>query len=175
LAVVALQGGSTLSAIVGGQMLIRYTRYKRVPLIGLLFSIAGLAPLVVAPTGFSPAATLTLLTVVGFGLGPMFPFTVVVVQNAVELHELGIATSAMNFFRALGGAFIVALFGAILVAGAPALGGMAIGPAAGAGEGSESFRFVFAAAVLCLGIALASILALEERPLRGSDTARGVV
>jgi len=175
LAIVALQGGATLSAIIGGQMLIRYTRYKRVPLIGLIFSIAGLAPLVVAPTGFSPAATLALLTIVGFGLGPMFPFTVVVVQNAVALHELGIATAAMNFFRALGGAFIVALFGAILVAGAPTVGGMAVGPAVGSGEGSETFRFVFAAAVLCLGIALASILLLEERPLRGADTARAAV
>jgi hypothetical protein len=35
-------------------------------------------------------------------------------------------------------------------------------------DAAESFRWVFAAAIACLMVALASILALEERPLRGS-------
>jgi len=36
-------------------------------------------------------------------------------------------------------------------------------------DAAEAFRWVFAAAALCLLIALACILALEERPLRGSS------
>jgi hypothetical protein len=36
-------------------------------------------------------------------------------------------------------------------------------------DAAEAFRWVFAAATLCLAIALACILALEERPLRGSS------
>jgi hypothetical protein len=36
-------------------------------------------------------------------------------------------------------------------------------------EAAEAFRWVFAAAILCIAIALACILALEERPLRGSS------
>jgi MFS family permease len=170
-AIVALQGGATLSSIVGGRLLVRFTHYKRVPLIGLLLSIAGLAPLVAAPTGFSPAAALALIALVGLGLGPTFPFTVVVVQNAVALHDLGIATGAMNFFRALGATFLVALFGAILVAGAPVIGGMSAGTVLAAGAAAGTFRLIFAAAMLCLAIALASILALDERPLRGANTA----
>jgi hypothetical protein len=35
-------------------------------------------------------------------------------------------------------------------------------------DAAESFRWVFAAAIACLMVALASILMLEERPLRGS-------
>jgi MFS family permease len=166
---VALMGGSTLTSIVGGRLLVRFTRYKRVPLAGLALAIAGLAPLALAPSGFSPLAALALITVVGFGLGPTFPFTVVVVQNAVALHELGIATGAMNFFRALGATFLVALFGAIMLAGAPMMRGMPADPTlVGAGAG-EAFRFVFAAAILCLAVAIASILALQERPLRGAS------
>jgi MFS family permease len=170
-AIVALQGGATLTSIAGGHMLVRFTHYKRVPLVGLLLAMAGLAPLAVAPTGFSPAVALALITVVGFGLGPTFPFTVVVVQNAVALHDLGIATGAMNFFRALGATFIVALFGAIVLAGASMIRGMSIGSMLAAGAETGSFRLVFAVAVLCLVIAFASILALEERPLRGAKTA----
>jgi MFS family permease len=170
-AIVALQGGATLTSVVGGRLLVRFTHYKRVPVIGLLLSIAGLAPLAMAPTGFSPAAALGLIALVGFGLGPTFPFTVVVVQNAVALHELGIATGAMNFFRALGATFIVALFGAIVLAGAPVIGGTSVGTLLAAPDAAQTFRLVFAVAILCLTIALASILALEERPLRGANAA----
>jgi hypothetical protein len=136
----------------------------------LLVSIAALLPLAVAPTGFSPGAALALLTLAGFGLGPTFAFTVVVVQNAVALHELGIATGAMNFFRALGATFIVTMFGAIVLAGAPLMRGMSPAAAAVAID-PIGFRFVFPAAALCLGIALICVLFLEERPLRGSKPA----
>ena len=89
-----------------------------------------------------------------------------VVQNAVAMHELGIATGAMNFFRALGATFLVALFGAIMLAGAPVARGM---PVDAARAGSSAFGLVFAAAMLCLAVAIASILALQERPLRGAN------
>src|SRR5262249_59597192 len=90
--IIALQGAATLTSIVGGGLLVRFVHYKRVPLVGLLLSGAALVPLAIAPTGFSPAAALGLIALVGLGLGPTFPFTVVVVQNAVALHPLGVAT-----------------------------------------------------------------------------------
>ncbi len=168
-AIIALQGPATLTSIVGGRLLVRFTHYKRVPLISLLLSIAALVPLALAPTGFSPAATLGLIALVGLGLGPTFPFTIVVVQNAVALHQLGIATGTMNFFRALGSTFIVAGFGAIVLSGAPVIRGISAGAVLAGTDAAEAFRWVFAAAILCLVIALACILALEERPLRGSS------
>ena len=139
------------------------------PLVGLLLSIAALVPLALAPTGFSPAGALGLIALAGLGLGPTFPFTIVVVQNAVALHQLGIATGTMNFFRALGSTFIVAGFGAIVLAGAPVMPGMSAGVVLAGTDAAEAFRWVFAAAILCLAIALACILTLEERPLRGSS------
>src|SRR4249919_3100179 len=152
LTIIALQGGATVTSIVG-----------------LVLSIAALVPLALAPTGFSPAAALGLIALAGLGLGPTFPFTIVVVQNAVAMHQLGVATGTMNFFRALGSTFIVAGFGAIVLAGAPVIRGVSAGAVLTGVDAAEAFRWVFAAAALCLTIALACILALEERPLRGSS------
>ena len=149
--------------------LVQFSHYKRVPLVGLVISIAALVPLALAPTGFSPAAALGLIALAGLGLGPTFPFTIVVVQNAVAMHQLGVATGTMNFFRALGSTFIVAGFGAIVLAGAPVIRGVSAGAVLTGVDAAEAFRWVFAAAALCLTIALACILALEERPLRGSS------
>jgi MFS family permease len=167
--IIALQGAATLTSIVGGRLLVRFVHYKRVPLVGLLLSVAALVPLAIAPTGFSPAAALGLIALVGLGLGPTFPFTVVVVQNAVALHQLGVATGTMNFFRALGSTFIVSAFGAIVLAGAPVVRGMSAGAVLAGTDAAEAFRWVFAAAILCLAVALSCILALEERSLRGSS------
>jgi hypothetical protein len=102
-------------------------------------------------------------------LGPTFPFTIVVVQNAVAPHQLGIATGTMNFFRALGSTFIVTSFGAIVLAGAPSIRGVSVSAVLAGTDAAEAFGWVFAAAILCLVIALACVLALEERPLRGSS------
>jgi MFS family permease len=167
--IVALQGAATLSSVVGGRLLVRFAHYKRVPLVGLLISIAAFVPLALAPTGFSSLAALGLIALAGFGLGPTFPFTIVVVQNAVALHQLGIATGTMNFFRALGSTFIVTGFGAIVLAGAPSIRGASAGAVLAGTDAAEAFRWVFAATILCLVIALACILVLKERPLRGSS------
>ncbi len=168
LTIIALQGTATITSIAGGRLIARMRRYKRVPLVGAVVAIAAFVPLAIAPTGFSPAVALALIAVAGSGLGPMFPFTIVVVQNAVPMHQLGVATGTMNFFRALGGTFIVTAFGAIVLAGAPTVRGLSAGAVLAGAEAAEAFRWVFAAAVLCLVIALAAVIALEERPWRGS-------
>jgi len=55
--------------------------------------------------------------VVGAAVGLVFPVTTVSIQNAVPHHQVGIAMGALNFFRSLASAFIVAVLGAILLAG----------------------------------------------------------
>ena len=42
LTIIALQGGATVTSIVGGRLLVRFSHYKRVPLVGLVISIAAL-------------------------------------------------------------------------------------------------------------------------------------
>ncbi|MDQ3181400.1 MAG: MFS transporter, partial [Acidobacteriota bacterium] len=57
------------------------------------------------------------LIFVGAGLGMTMLTLLIAVQQAVERHQLGIATSLNQFSRAIGGAFGVAIMGAFLTAG----------------------------------------------------------
>src|SRR5262249_2302810 len=93
---------------------------------------------------------------------------VVLVQNAVALHQLGIATGTMNFFRALGSAFMVSGFAAIVLAGGPMVRGVSADAVLAGAEAAQNFRLGFPAPIPCPMGDLASILMLEERPLRGS-------
>jgi MFS family permease len=115
-----------------------------------------------------------VLTLIGFGAGTVYPVATVSIQNAVPTHQVGTATGAMNFFRSLASTLAVAVMGAILLA--------ALGTAPERGTGVEllvesakaagvdvaaMFRFVFVAADAFLVAALAAVLLMEERPLRG--------
>jgi hypothetical protein len=53
------------------------------------------------------------MVVLGLGVGCVMQVLVVAVQNAVPQSQLGTATSSSTFFRSIGGAFGVAIFGAI--------------------------------------------------------------
>jgi EmrB/QacA subfamily drug resistance transporter len=54
----------------------------------------------------------TILT--GFGLGMTFPLYTIAVQNAVPYNILGVATSMVPFFRFMGGAAGLAVFGSVV-------------------------------------------------------------
>jgi hypothetical protein len=114
------------------------------------------------------------LTVISMGCGATYPVCTVSVQNAVPLHQVGTATGAMNFFRALMSALQVAILGAIVVAGfgvgmERGRGGDAVVQAASAlgGGVSHVFGLMFAAAGLFLAMGLLALIFMEERPLRG--------
>jgi DNA-binding MarR family transcriptional regulator len=53
------------------------------------------------------------MAVLGLGVGLVTQVLVMAVQNAVDYHNLGAATSGVIFFRSIGGAFGTAIFGAI--------------------------------------------------------------
>jgi len=169
LALIAFMAGATLGSLLTGRLIVRLTHYMRVPIVGLIVAIATLAFLAVFPAGLSLGAFTLLLGVLGIAIGPMYPASTIVMQNAVKLHQLGTATGALNFFRLLGGAIIVATFGAIVLgnagdhAGVVTLEKLAVGHP----DFAPAFRLVFIAAAVFLAIALACVLAVEERPLHG--------
>lgn len=169
LALIAFMFGTTVGSLLTGRLLARLTRYMRVPIIGLILSIGTLSILAIEAGSLSLGAFVALLGVLGIAIGPMYPTTTIVMQNAVKPHQLGIATGVLNFFRLLGGAIIVAAFGAIVLgsagnhAGVMALEKLAAGPA----DFVPAFRVVFVAAAIFLTVALACVLAVEERPLHG--------
>jgi hypothetical protein len=82
---------------------------------------------------------------------------------------------AMNFFRGLTAAFIVAAMGAIVlvtlgVSPERRGGGASVVTATAKAAGVDlayAFRGVFALGVLCLIASLIALIRMEERPLRG--------
>jgi EmrB/QacA subfamily drug resistance transporter len=172
LALIGFVVGTTVGSVIAGRLLARMERYKWVPVVGLLIAIAAIVPLAIAPAGVSLAGVCVLLAIAGTGLGPMYPVTTVVIQNVAAPHHTGTATGTLNFFRQLGGAFIVAAFGAIVLGAlgnagdAAALETLAGHNRAGV-DFASTFRWVFIAAAVFLAIACLAMMAVEERPLRG--------
>jgi MFS family permease len=150
----------------------RIDHYKRVPVVGLLIGIVTLGILATKPAGFSLIEISALLALCGLGLGTMYPLTTVIMQNVVLPHQMGTATGMLNFFRLLGGAFIVAGFGAIVLGSVDGgqvlnLDRLAHATQNSAADFAQVFRRVFVAAAACIGLALAAIAIMPERPLRG--------
>ncbi len=108
-----LMAGLLVAAIASGRAISRIGRYR-------IFPIAGTATLVVGMyllslLGVSTASWLAsvYMLVVGVGIGLVMQVLVLVVQNDVRAEDIGVATSTATFFRSVGGAFGVAIFGTI--------------------------------------------------------------
>jgi EmrB/QacA subfamily drug resistance transporter len=169
LALIAYMGGATLGSLVSTRVIVRMKHYMRVPIGGLVVAVLVLAVLATNPAQHSLTEVVALLFVLGLGLGPMYPVSTIVMQNTVKPHQLGTATGTLNFFRTLGGAIVVAIFGAIVLSG---MGEGAPGTtldtlAAGHGNLGTAFHWVFIAAAICLGVSCACVLVVEEQPLHG--------
>jgi EmrB/QacA subfamily drug resistance transporter len=166
---IGFMAGATIGSLVTGRLIARLTHYMRLPIVGLLIGIAALGFLAVDPAGLSLGTFALLLGVVGAAIGPMYPTSTIVMQNAVKPHQMGTATGTLNFFRLLGGAIIVAVFGAIVFGGAGERGGVGTPEtlAAVRADFAPAFRLVFIVAAIFLAIALACLFAVEERPLHG--------
>lgn len=135
-----MMAGMMLTSIVSGIAISRTGRYKMFPVAGLV--VVGLAMVWLTTLSGDMSMWLfgAMIFTLGAGMGLVMQTVVLAVQNAVDPHELGTATSANNFFREIGAAVGSALFTTIFTtrltdnltevfAGAP-------GGAEGAGESS---------------------------------------
>jgi MFS family permease len=171
IAIIALQGSATFMALLAGRTMVRIRHYKRMPLASLAVAILALLALAARPTDLPVGVVVVLIAVIGCGVGPMFPTTIVAIQNAVELHQLGIATGLISFSRSLGGSLIVTVFTAIVLTDVPSGSLLAIEELTAKHSGAlggMAFRWVFVAAAVCLLGAFGCVLTIEERPLRGA-------
>jgi EmrB/QacA subfamily drug resistance transporter len=164
---------TTPGSMVSGRSMMYLRRYKVSAIVGAIVAIASVSALVVWPA-MPLYGVVIVLTLVGFGAGPVSPVATVSIQNAVPATQVGTATGAMNFFRALASTLAVAIMGAILLAGLGATPERGIGvellvaTAGAAGvDVAAVFRFAFAAADIFVVAALVAMLLMEERPLRG--------
>jgi EmrB/QacA subfamily drug resistance transporter len=103
-------------AVIGGRLLLR-VGYRPTSIVG--FSLLTLGFVLLSNFGReTPRVWLYVdLVLIGAGLGLTMLTLLIAVQQAVPRGQLGIATSLNQFSRSIGGAFGVAVMGAVLSAG----------------------------------------------------------
>ncbi|MET7272259.1 MFS transporter [Streptomyces flaveolus] len=190
--------GVLLASTGSGQIVSRTGRWKVFPVAGTAVTTFGLLLLHRLDENSSTAEMSLYFFVFGLGLGLVMQVLVLIVQNAVPYEDLGVATSGATFFRSIGAAFGVAIFGTVF---ASRLGDKLTDAFRGAqlppGFSTDSLKadprgigalppalrpealhayasaitdvFLYAAPVALLGFALAWFL--KEDRLRGSVTA----
>jgi EmrB/QacA subfamily drug resistance transporter len=152
-----MMAATTLSTIVSGRIIARTGRYKAFPIAGLSLMATALVLLAAVAGETSRSATGVGLAVFGLGFGMVTQVLVVAVQNSVDRRELGVATAATGFFRALGGAVGAAVLGAVFAARAGS------GPHA---DVVDAVQTVFVVAAPLAALALLAVLHLPELPLQ---------
>jgi EmrB/QacA subfamily drug resistance transporter len=128
--------GLFTTSIGSGRLITRTGRYKIYPVLGaavLAVSLLLLSGLRV-DTPFWQLALYEFAF--GAGLGLTMQTILTAIQNAVEMRDLGTATSATTFFRQMGGTIGAAVFGAILANRLALHLTEQLGPAAAAGGGA---------------------------------------
>jgi EmrB/QacA subfamily drug resistance transporter len=105
--------GVMIAAIGSGIVITKTGRYRRYPIAGMAIATLGLMWLTRLTGGISMVLFGAMIFVLGLGLGLVMQTIVLAVQNSVDPHEIGTATSANNFFREIGAAVGVALFSSI--------------------------------------------------------------
>lgn len=174
LALIPLMGGTVIASTLTGRAMTHVENYKIMAAAGALVAMTGLSALSIWPQLPVPVIV-CVLAVIGLGVGCVFPVSTVSLQNAAPRQLMGVATGAMNFFRSLGAALVVAILGAIVLGGIGGATGVSVemlARTASEADLTQAFRFVFLAAALVLAFALAFVIGMEQKPLRGPAAAQ---
>lgn len=99
--------------IISGIAISRTGRYRAFPVLGLLFSAAGLYLMSTASIGTPINIVIFYTTILGFGLGLSAQNIILIVQNAMPAKNIGSVTAVNAFFREIGVSFGLAIFGAV--------------------------------------------------------------
>ncbi len=152
LMIVPVFAGKALSAI---------PRYRYLGTFSFALMVAGLFLLSTVAPGSGPIVPILAMALIGVGIGIAFPMASTVVQSAVPMEQVGVATSQIQFWRMIAGPVALAVLGSILTTGTGA------GSGAGSPEnlsGALHSLFLVAAAIVAVG--LVATLFLREIPLR---------
>ncbi|HUC62437.1 MAG TPA: MDR family MFS transporter [Alphaproteobacteria bacterium] len=190
---IPLTAAVTAGAFTSGRLITRVGRYRMLPLVGLPLAALAFGLFSTMNAHTSHLVSGFYMALLGIGIGSTMPVMLVAVQNAVELRDLGVGSSMVNFFRSMGGSFGVALLSSVLLAqldwrisavpGHEMLGphpslDLLHGHAEGIGHLPAATQALLVATVersfqvmflTCLGIALLAIVAafcLRDLPLR---------
>ncbi|MDX6284974.1 MAG: hypothetical protein QOG53_459 [Frankiales bacterium] len=113
LLLIPMMVGVLVASIGSGRLVSRLGRYKIFPVIGTALMTFGMYLLSHLTLTTSYTTFGIYIAVLGFGMGLIMQNVILAVQNSMDIRDLGVATASVTFFRAMGGAFGVAIFGAI--------------------------------------------------------------
>src|SRR5262245_36862375 len=157
LSLMILMATLNLSAGAAGQVIGRVQHYKTVPLIARTVARASGGLLAWRGGDLGLVGFEILVALIGIGFGPLAPSAAVVLQNSLAIHQFGTAIGTITFCRNLSATVVVAVFGAIVLGGAPG--------AADALGSSAGFTRVFLVAAACMSLSFLCTLVLKEKPL----------
>ena len=186
LLLVPMMGGLLVASILAGQVITRTGRYRRFPIAGMALASLGMYMLSTLGTDSSRWESGFYMALLGAGIGMVMQIMVLATQNEAPVADLGVATSTVTFFRAVGGSIGVALAGALFnsrltdLLGGAAPSGMTpeqLGelPADQQLQMASAFAdaittvFRFAVPLLVAGFLLTWLL--KEKPLRSASAA----
>ena len=109
----ALLAGLIISSIGSGLIVSRTGHYKAVIMTGLAVMAVGLFLMSNIRADTQLPILWVWMFITGLGIGPTLSVFTIVVQNAVPMRSLGVATANLTFFRQIGGSVGLALLGTV--------------------------------------------------------------
>jgi MFS family permease len=108
--VIGIMSGS----IISGQTISKTGRYRVFPIVGTAFMFVALLLFALVGADTPLWQTMLVMVLMGLGLGGNMQPVILAVQNAASPREIGVSTSAVAFFRSMGGTLGTAVFLSIL-------------------------------------------------------------
>lgn len=115
-AILPMMAGLILSSGVAGRMVSKTGHYKRYMIGGAVCLILGILLMAAMGQGASVLQVAWRMFIIGLGLGPAQSLFSTVAQNSAPPGQMGVVTSASQFFRQIGSTVGTAIFGALLTA-----------------------------------------------------------
>lgn len=108
-----LMFGMITMSVISGRLISKIGRYKAFPVVGTATMALGLFLLSRLEVSTPRWTASAYMVIVGLGLGLSMQVLILAAQNAADHRDLGVVTSANTFFRSMGGALGVAIFGSV--------------------------------------------------------------
>jgi EmrB/QacA subfamily drug resistance transporter len=103
----------TLASILGTRLLMK-VGYRSLSLFGMVLLTIGALLMSFIGSHASQVLIMLYVSLMGIGMGLSIPAFLIAVQSSVPKHEMGVATSTLQFSRSIGGTLGVSVLGAAL-------------------------------------------------------------
>ncbi|WEH29140.1 MDR family MFS transporter [Streptomyces sp. AM 3-1-1] len=144
---------------IAGKVMSATGRYRLFPIVGAALMAIGLGLLATMDADTSRLLTALYMIVLGAGMGLCMQMAGTIAQNAVELRDIGAASSSINLFRTMGGSIGVAVFSTLFNHALSSHTDHIQGFTAGT-------QTIFTVAAVLCALACAAALLIIEVPLR---------